>query len=125
MSISYCLITVKRLEPSEWKEREDYRKKILASEDDIGSEGNIVQIVEIAPGNHVKPHFHEETIEVFYILQPGGKLVIEDEEIEPEEGETIVCEPGDVHEVINDSNQEFRILVFKAEMEEDDTEWLD
>ncbi len=114
---------MKRPESSEWKERDSYRKKILADEEDIGSEGNLVQAVEIAPGNHVKPHFHEKTTEVFYILQPGGRMVIDGEEIAPAEGEVIVCEPGDVHEVFNDSDQVFRILVFKADMEEDDTIW--
>ncbi|MDY6788434.1 MAG: cupin domain-containing protein [Candidatus Nanohaloarchaea archaeon] len=114
---------MKNPKSSEWKEREDYRKKILADEEDLGSEGNLLQVVEVAPGNHVKPHFHEKTTEVFYILQSGGKLVIDGEEIAPEEGEVIVCEPGDVHEVFNDSDQVFRILVFKVGLEEEDTIW--
>lgn len=105
-------------------DREDYWKQVLAGEDDIG-EGCLMQIVEVEPDNHIKPHYHEKTKEIFYILQPGGKLVIDDEEIEPDKGDVIICEPGDVHEVMNESEKMFVILVFKKDNTEDDTIWLD
>ncbi|MDY6778519.1 MAG: cupin domain-containing protein [Candidatus Nanohaloarchaea archaeon] len=114
---------MKQPEPSEWKERDSYRKQVLASEEVIGFDGNLLQVVEIPPGEHVEPHLHRETEEVFYILQAGGRLVIDDEELEPETGDVIICEPGDVHEVINESDAVFRILVFKVNLTEDDTEW--
>jgi quercetin dioxygenase-like cupin family protein len=114
---------MKRPDPSEWKERDSYRKQILATEADIGFDGNLLQVVEIPPGEHVEPHFHRETEEVFYILQAGGAFVIDGTEIEPDEGEAIICEPGDVHEVRNGSDQVFRILVFKVNLTDDDTVW--
>lgn len=116
---------MKQPHPSDWIDREDYRKQILASQEDVNSDENYLQIVEIKPGNHVKPHAHETTQEVFYILQAGGTLIINGDEREPEKGDVIICEPGDVHEVINRSSQTFRILVFKMFYEEDDTVWLE
>lgn len=114
---------MKRPEPSEWKKRDSYRKQILATEEEIGFDGNLLQVVEIPPGEHVEPHYHRETEEVFYILQAGGRLVIDDTAIEPDEGEVIICEPGDVHEVKNESDRPFRILVFKVNLTDDDTVW--
>ncbi len=115
---------MKQPEPSDWKERDSYRKQILATEDEIGFDGgNLLQVVEIPPGEHVEPHFHRETEEVFYILQAGGSLTIDETEVTPEEGEVIICEPGDIHEVRNDSEQVFRILVFKVNLTDDDTVW--
>ncbi|WP_136715819.1 cupin domain-containing protein [Halorientalis salina] len=139
---------MKQPEPSEWKERDSYRKQILATEEEIGFDGipvsgasgkspeerdersessefggNLLQVVEIPPGEHVEPHFHRETEEVFYIQQAGGTLVVDGTEVTPEEGEVIICEPGDVHEVINDADRVFRILVFKVNLTDDDTVW--
>ena len=114
---------MKQPEPSEWKERDSYRKQILATEDEIGFDGNLLQVVEIPPGEHVEPHYHRETEEVFYIQQSGGTLVIDGTAVTPEKGDVIICEPGDVHEVRNDSDRAFRILVFKVNLTEDDTVW--
>jgi quercetin dioxygenase-like cupin family protein len=114
---------MKRPDPSEWKERDSYRKQILATEEDIGFDGNLLQVVEIPPGEHVEPHYHRETEEVFYIQQAGGTLVIDGTEMTPAEGEVIICEPGDVHEVRNDADHPFRILVCKVNLTEDDTVW--
>lgn len=116
---------MKRPDPSEWIERDSYRKQILASEATIGFDGNLLQVVEIPPGEHVGPHYHRETEEVFYVLQAGGTLVIDDVQFSPTDGEVIICEPGDVHEVFNESDQPFRILVFKVNLTDDDTVWLD
>lgn len=115
---------MKRPEPSDWNERESYRKQILATEADIGSDGNLLQVVEIPPGEHVEPHYHRETTEVFYIQQAGGRLVIDGTEIKPDVGEVIVCEPGDVHEVMNELSEPFRILVYKVNLTDDDTVWV-
>ena len=115
---------VKRPAPSEWKERDSYRKRILATEAEIGSEGNLLQVVEVPPGEHVEPHCHRETREVFYVQQAGGRFVIDGTEVTPTAGEVVVCEPGDVHEVYNESDEPFRILVFKADLAEDDTVWV-
>ncbi|MCJ7450162.1 MAG: cupin domain-containing protein [Candidatus Nanohaloarchaeota archaeon QJJ-9] len=116
---------MERLDGSDWIDRENYRKKIVAPEGELEGEGTFMQVVEVPKGNHVPLHRHDTTEEVFYILQSGGRLVINGEELRPEEGDVIVCEPGDEHEVFNNSGQTFCILVFKINYEEDDTEWLE
>lgn len=112
---------MKRPEPSEWKARDSYRKRILATEDEGGSDGNLLQVVEGPPGEHVAPHVHRETRGVFYVQQASGRFVVDGTEVTPAAGEVVVCEPGDVHEVYNESDEPFRILVFKADLAEDDT----
>ncbi|MCK4670298.1 MAG: cupin domain-containing protein [Nanoarchaeota archaeon] len=34
-----------------------------------------------------------------------------------------LCEPGDVHEIINDTPEDFVILIFKTNEEDDDIYW--
>ena len=108
---------------SDWIEKEDYRKKVLARETQLGDD-KIIQIVEVDPGDHVKPHKHYSTREIYVIQQPGGRIRIEDKEYETEKDQVIVCEPGQVHEVINDSENTLRILVFKTGHTVNDTHWL-
>jgi len=115
---------MKQPNPNDWQERTNYRKHVLATPDSLG-ENRLVQIVEIPPGNHVAPHYHNQTQEIFYILQAGGELTIDGTTIAPADGELVVCEPGDVHSVTNTSDTVFRILVFKTDLAEDDTVWLD
>ena len=52
----------------EWIEGQGYKKRILAGETELGR-GNIVQIVRIGPGQEVKPHYHGQQTEFFYILR--------------------------------------------------------
>lgn len=107
-------------EEKEWVERRGYSKKILLTEDEIKSEGNLVQIVKVNPHTQIKPHYHKQTIEIFYILKGNAILFFGDRKIEAKPGDVFLCEPNDVHGVINDSNEEFSLLVFKINEKEDD-----
>ncbi len=106
-----------------WINKNNYRKKILADQDILG-DGRIIQIVEVKPGNEVKTHRHKKTEEIFYILRPAGKIVINGDEVETRKEQILLCEAGDTHSVVNNSDETLRILVFKSNFVEDDTEWL-
>ncbi|MDY6770868.1 MAG: cupin domain-containing protein [Candidatus Nanohaloarchaea archaeon] len=115
---------MKRPAPGDWQERDGYSKQELVPEHLLEDDA-MVEVVAVAPDDEVKPHRHDRTEEVFYILQEGGTLVIDGDAFTPERGEVIVCEPGEEHAVLNDSDQVFRILVVKLMYEPDDTVWLD
>lgn len=114
---------MKQPDRTAWIDRDSYRKQILADQATM-TDGVYMQVVEIKPGEHVDPHYHEQTQETFYILHSGGRLVIDDAELVPEDGDVIICEPGDVHEVVNETETPFRILVVKTDAVDDDTVWL-
>ncbi|KXB08689.1 hypothetical protein AKJ56_00565 [candidate division MSBL1 archaeon SCGC-AAA382N08] len=107
----------------EWIEREDYRKKILYDEEDLNSRGVLVQLVEVESGNKVGPHYHKNQTEVYNIQRGNAILGIDDMDFKAEKGDTLICEPGQVHYVINDSSEKFRLLVIKTNYEEGDTFW--
>lgn len=114
---------MRRPERTDWIDRDSYRKQILAGQDAM-ADGVYMQIVEIKPQEHVDKHYHEQTQETFYILDSGGTLIIDDHELTPDDGDVIICEPGDVHEVRNETETPFRILVVKTDAVDDDTVWL-
>jgi quercetin dioxygenase-like cupin family protein len=107
-------------EEKEWEDKEAYSKKILFTEDDLKSRGNIVQVVKFLARSSVKPHYHKQTKEIFYILKEGGIIFIDNKQFRAKNWETLLCEPGEIHAMINDTDEEFRILVFKINAKEND-----
>ncbi len=107
----------------DWIDKGIYKKKIIVKPEDLGD--NIaVQIVSIKPKCEVKGHYHKRHSEIFYILSGKGKIIINDEEKTCEPGDVFICKPNDIHSAINDSNEEFKILVIKINYVENDIFWL-
>jgi len=104
----------------EWLERTGYSKKILLNENELKSSGHLVQIVKTEAHTDIKPHYHKQTIEIFYILKGNAILYFGDYKFRTQPGDTFLCEPGDIHGVINDTDEEFSLLVFKIDAQEDD-----
>jgi len=101
-----------------------YLKLVMLEGKDIGVSGTLLQEVQFTAGQRVRMHFHQATREVFYCLEGPAPFVINGEKVVMEEGDCLVCEPGDVHgnSVIGN---DFRILVLKVGLREHDTVWLD
>ncbi|AGK62118.1 hypothetical protein Asulf_02164 [Archaeoglobus sulfaticallidus PM70-1] len=106
---------------AKWEEKGSY---ITARVFDI-SETSFVQMVEIPAGATVKKHYHRKQTEVFYILKGEAKLGIEDTEYDAKEGDIFLCKPESIHWVVNSSQNSFKVLVFKYNWEENDTEWIE
>ncbi len=106
-----------------WKERFSYLKDVPFTQDDFRAPGAKFQIVKFAPGAVVAPHWHEKTVEVFFIRQGAGVLRLAGKEFRCKPDDFFLCEPGDVHEFINDTDSEFVILIFKTNEEADDIRW--
>ena len=58
----------------EWLIRQGYSKKILLTEDDLKSKGNLVQIVKNEAHTEIKPHYHKEMTEAYHVLK--GSAVV-------------------------------------------------
>jgi mannose-6-phosphate isomerase-like protein (cupin superfamily) len=106
----------------EWIEGKGYKKRILAGEAELG-QGNIVQIVRIGPGQEVKPHYHGQQTELFYILGGEALLSIAEKEFEAGPGDVYLCKPKDIHSVKNEGTKDFELMVFKTGWKEGDSYW--
>ncbi len=101
-----------------------YLKRIVLEAEDIGVKGTLLQEVQFIAGDKVAFHFHKVTREIFFCLQGPAPFVINGQPVVMNEGDCLVCEPGDVHGnpiIKND----FRILVLKVGFKEADTDWLE
>lgn len=106
-------------------EKEDYRKRIIFSSEDFDEEGHLLQVVTIPPNTRQRVHFHRKQTEVFYILEGETLITINGVEYLATPGDAFICSPGDVHNLWNKTDREFRLVVFKINLPEDeeDTHW--
>ena len=108
----------------EWLIRQGYSKKILLTEDDLKSKGNLVQIVKNEAHTEIKPHYHKEMTEVYHVLKGNAVVFCGDIRVRSQPGDTLLCEPGEVHGVVNDTDEDFQFAVFKINANDEDTVWL-
>ena len=105
--------------------RQDYRKKIIFALEDFDEKGHLLQVVTIPPNTRQRLHSHDQQTEVFYILEGEAIIRINDVEYPARPGDAFICSPGDVHNVWNKTDREFRLLVFKINLPEEgeDSHW--
>lgn len=104
--------------------KKDYSKKTIFSLDDFEEKGYLLQVVTIPPDTRQRGHFHSKQTEVFYILEGEATLTINAVDYLAQPGDAFICSPGDVHNLWNKTKEEFRLVVFKINLpEEEDTDW--
>lgn len=106
-----------------WTERFTYVKDIPFNEKDLRCKGAKFQIVKFKPHTTIKPHYHKKTSEIFYINNGKGMLKINNKEFRCSANDFFLCEPDDNHEFINDTDEDFVILIFKTNEEDNDIYW--
>ena len=106
--------------------KKDYSKRIILSLADFKEKGHLLQTVTIPANTKQRKHFHHKQTEVFYILEGETVININDIDYVAKPGDAFICEPSDKHFLWNKSNEEFKLVVFKINLDEnsDDTEWL-
>lgn len=116
---------MKRIKAAGWiDEGRGYLKHLLADENTLGQKGCIAQLVCVAPRDTVAPHQHKAQTEFYYILKGEAAFAFNGERVDARPGDAFVCEPGDVHSVINSSyGEDFLFLVFKTNFTEGDIYW--
>ena len=107
-----------------WKDRYTYVKDVQFNAHDLNCPGSKFQIVKFKPGVAIASHFHKKTHEIFYIRSGTGILKLAGHEFRCASDDFFLCEPGDVHEFLNDTPEDFIILIFKTnEVEDTDIYW--
>jgi quercetin dioxygenase-like cupin family protein len=115
---------IKKLENLTWKKRYSYIKNIAFTEKDLQCVGTKFQIVTFLPHTSIKPHYHKKTTEIFYTRSGRGILKLNHQKFLCSPDDFFLCEPGDIHEFINDTNKEFTVLIFKTNEIKKDVYWI-
>lgn len=108
----------------DWKDRFIYKKNILFDAADLHQPGAKFQIVRFLPHTKIGPHYHKRVREIFYIQAGQGIIIFNGKHYSAKTNDIFLCEPKDIHEVINDSNEEFVMLIFKTNEDPTDITWI-
>jgi quercetin dioxygenase-like cupin family protein len=107
-------------------QEQDYTKTIIFSGDDFEAPGHLLQVVTVPPRTRQRLHLHREQIEVFYVLEGQALIEIGGERYLARPGDALICSPGDRHSLWNQSDHDFRLVVFKIDRPEDeDVVWIE
>ncbi|MFC1687484.1 cupin domain-containing protein [Patescibacteria group bacterium] len=103
-----------------WVECLGYSKKLLFDGKQIGMPGVIIQMVRIRPGYTAQEHHHRSCTEYFYFPACNGEWYVDGQKIDLQSGDSLVIQPGDVHEVRNTGTRDFVYIAFKMNVVPDD-----
>lgn len=108
-------------------QKSDYSKKIIFDYDDFEQKGHLLQTVTIPANIKQRAHFHNLQTEIWYILEGECYFYVNDVEYFVKRGDAMIGNPKEVHYVVNKTNQDCLILVFKIDKPKDgdDTVWLE
>ena len=57
------------------------------------------------PGQSLKLHYHDEVEETFYFTKGSPKMIVQDEAFRIQPGDVVRLEPGERHDIINDTEE--------------------
>ncbi len=102
-----------------------YLKHLLADENTLKQSGCLAQLVSVAPEDTVAPHHHKAQTEFYYVLKGEATLTFNGKRYKARPGDAFVCEPGDVHGIVNNGSKgdEFLFMVFKTGFKKNDIYW--
>lgn len=113
----------RHIEKLTWKKRFSYLKNVLFDEKILHQKGTKVQIIKFSPGTRIGPHFHKNVYEIFFITNGHGSIIFNGKKHKAKPGDIFLCQPGDVHEIINNAKEELVIVIFKTNEKTSDIVW--
>jgi len=71
-------------------------------------------IVKFQPGEELGAHYHQGVEETFYFPEGSPKMIIDEREIRVSAGDAFRVEPGEAHNIINDTSSDVIAVFIKA-----------
>ncbi len=80
-------------------------------------------VILFAPGEELGRHVHREVEETFYFVEgKGGRFIVDGVEHPIEVGTAFRIEPGEVHNIVNDTDVPLKAVFIKSDYKPDDKE---
>jgi len=78
-------------------------------------------VILFAPGEELGRHVHHEVEETFYFVEgTGGRFIVDESECPIQIGTAFRIEPGEVHNIVNDTGEPLKAVFIKSEYNPDD-----
>lgn len=88
-------------------------REVLKKED---FESNLQHFHEtiVYPHSTIGNHLHKGNEEIYYIVRGEGTMIVDGEEVRVFAGDAVITHSGSHHGLINDTDEELKILVFQC-----------
>lgn len=105
-------IEVVKLEEQSWHEADDraVAREIASPRNSRAEKLSIADII-IPAGVKVKPHYHKEIEEIYFVSGGSGIMWLDGKEKKVVKGDAIVIKPGERHSIHNNTDEELRLIV--------------
>ena len=88
-------------------------KKVLLTKSDLQSgQTQMLNWATLPSGSSFQWHYHEDMQEVFLVVRGRVLMTVGNQKIEMQQGDCVVVEPREVHQMANLSNQDAEYIVF-------------
>jgi len=77
-------------------------------------------LIRFLPGETLGLHMHEEVEETFYFTSGAGVMVVNDLNYDIQPGEGFRIEPGETHDIVNNTDQPLDGIFIKSSYRPDD-----
>ncbi len=71
-------------------------------------------ILVLKPGESLGAHLHREVEETFYFLEGSARMVVGEKKYQGQVGEGFRIEPGEKHDLINDTQEKVKLIFIKC-----------
>jgi quercetin dioxygenase-like cupin family protein len=105
------LTSLNQLPISEVSHNPEIKKQVMIQNGEIPHLTNFSQS-RFAPGQISSAHSHADMAEVFFVSSGTAKITVNNADYRLNIGSCITIEPGDIHEIINDGDQELVLTYF-------------
>ena len=110
---------MQKINHNNWIKGENYQKRILIEE--LKEKINLIEDVIVAPRGKISCHSHNFTDEIFYIIDNSAIMIVNNEEFEVNPGDMIYIDKNESHGFRNESDKEFKMIVFKINFQKGDS----
>ena len=110
---------MQRINHNNWIKGKNYQKRILI--DELKGKINLIEDVIVVPKGTILCHSHDFTDEIFYITNNSAIMTVNDKEFEVSPGDMIYVSKNESHGFRNESNKEFKMIVFKINFQKGDS----
>ena len=71
-------------------------------------------MILLKPGQSMGEHGHEQVEETFYILEGAPLMIIDEREIQTDQGDVFRLEPPERHDIRNNTHQTVKVIFIKT-----------
>ena len=88
-------------------------KRVIASHADLPP-GQVMMVnwARLPRGSSFQPHYHEDMQEVFILISGHVRMMVADQSFEMTNGDTVIVDPREVHQMTNLSDTDADYVVF-------------